>query len=83
MNKRASDILEYNKIIEMLSGEACSQMAKDRISRFSPRTNPSEIRDLLEETSEAAEVIVRKGVLPLGGLYDTKPLLLRAKKAGR
>ncbi len=82
MNKRASDILEYNKIIEMLSGEACSQMAKDRISRFSPRTNPSEIRDLLEETSEAAEVIVRKGVLPLGGLYDTKPLLLRAKKGG-
>ena len=82
MNKRASDILEYNKIIEMLSGEACSQMAKDRISRFSPRTNPSEIRDLLEETSEAAEVIVRKGVLPLGGLYDTKPLLLRAEKGG-
>ena len=82
MNKRASDILEYNKIIEMLSGEACSQMAKDRISRFSPRSDAAEIRDLLEETSEAAEVIVRKGPLPLGGLYDTKPLLLRAKKGG-
>jgi DNA mismatch repair protein MutS2 len=82
MNKRASDILEYNKIIEMLSGEACSQMAKERISRFSPRTDPREIRDLLEETSEAAEVIVRKGPLPLGGLYDTKPLLLRARKGG-
>ncbi|MBQ7702879.1 MAG: endonuclease MutS2, partial [Firmicutes bacterium] len=82
MNRRASDILEYNKIIEMLSGEACSQMARERIARFSPRTDPREIRDLLEETSEAAEVIVRKGPLPLGGLYDSKPLLLRAKKGG-
>ena len=38
MNKRASDILEYNKIIEMLSGEACSQMAKDRIADFTTRS---------------------------------------------
>ncbi len=82
MNKRASEILEYNKIIEVLSGEACSQMAKDRISRFSPRSDPAEIRDLLKETSEAAEIIVRKGPLPLGGLCDTKPLLLRARKGG-
>ena len=82
MNKRASEILEYNRIIEMLSGEACSQMARDRIARFSPRSDIREIRDLLRETSEAAEVIVRKGPLPLGGLYDTKPLLLRAKKGG-
>ena len=34
MNKRAISILEYNKIIEMLSNEAGSQMAKDRIARF-------------------------------------------------
>ena len=82
MNKRALDILEYNKIIEMLSGEAGSQMAKDRIARFSPRGDILYIRDLLRETTEACEVIIRKGTLPIGELYDIEPLLYRVRKGG-
>ena len=82
MNKRALEILEYNKIISMLTQEAGSQMAKDRIRRFSPRGDILFIRDLLRETTEACEVIVRKGALPVGDLYDTEPLLLRARKGG-
>ena len=54
MNKRALKILEYNKIIQMLSDEAGSQMAKERISRFTPRGDILYIRDLLSETTEAA-----------------------------
>ena len=82
MNKRAISILEYNKIIEMLSNEAGSQMAKERIARFSPRGDILLIRDLLSETTEAAEVIVKKGTLPIGELYDTEPLLYRVRKGG-
>ena len=82
MNKRALEILEYNKIIEMLSNEAGSQMAKDRIARFSPRGDILYIRDLLSETTEACEVIIRKGTLPIGELYDIEPLLYRARKGG-
>ena len=82
MNKRALDILEYNKIIEMLSGEAGSQMAKDRIARFSPRGDILFIRDLLRETTEATEVIRIKGTLPIGELYDIEPHLYRCRKGG-
>ena len=82
MNKRALKILEYNKIIEMLSNEAGSQMAKDRIARFSPRGDVLLVRDLLSETTEAAEVIIKKGTLPIGELYDTEPLLYRVRKGG-
>ena len=82
MNKRALEILEYNKIISMLSGEAGSQMAKERISRFSPRGDLLYIRDLLRETTEACEVIIRKGTLPVGELYDIEPLLHRVRKGG-
>ena len=82
MNKRALEILEYNKIINMLSGEAGSQMAKDRIARFSPRGDILYIRDLLRETTEACEVIIRKGTLPIGELYDIEPLLYRVRKGG-
>ena len=82
MNKRALRILEYNRIIEMLTNEAGSQMAKERISRFSPRGDALLVRDLLSETTEAAEVIIKKGTLPIGELYDTEPLLHRARKGG-
>ena len=82
MNKRALRILEYNRIIEMLTNEAGSQMAKERISRFSPRGDVLLVRDLLSETTEAAEVIIKKGTLPIGELYDTEPLLHRARKGG-
>ena len=82
MNKRALEILEYNKIINMLSGEAGSQMAKDRIARFSPRGDILYIRDLLRETTEACDVIIRKGTLPIGELYDIEPLLYRVRKGG-
>ena len=82
MNKRALEILEYNKIIEMLSNEAASKMAKERIARFSPRGDILLIRDLLRETTEATEVIVAKGTLPVGDLYDTEALLYRARKGG-
>ena len=82
MNKRALQILEYNKIIQMLSNEAGSQMAKERISRFSPRGDLLYVRDLLSETTEAADVIIRKGTLPIGELYDTEPLLYRVRKGG-
>ena len=82
MNKRALNILEYNKIIDLLSKEAGSQMAKDRIARFSPRGDVRFVRDLLSETTEAAEAIVHKGTLPIGELYDTEPLLYRVRKGG-
>ncbi|MBO5994154.1 MAG: endonuclease MutS2 [Firmicutes bacterium] len=82
MNKRALEILEYNKIIEMLSKEAGSQMAKDRIARFSPRGDILFIKDLLRETTEACDVIIRKGTLPIGELYDIEPLLYRVRKGG-
>ena len=82
MNKRALRILEYNKIIEMLSNEAGSRMAKERIERFSPRGDILMVRDLLGETTEAVDAIVRKGTLPIGELYDIEPLLHRVRKGG-
>ena len=39
MNKKALNVLEYNKIIQMLKNEAGSEMAKTIISELKPYTD--------------------------------------------
>ena len=82
MNKKALKVLEYNKIIEMLKEQACSQMAKDSLARLLPETQLHIIRDGLRQTSEAASVIIKKGALPLGEIYDIAGSLHFARKGG-
>ncbi len=82
MNKKALKVLEYNKIIEMLKAQASSQMAKERLGKLLPETEIHQIREGLKETSEAVSVIIKKGALPLGELYDITGSLHFARKGG-
>ena len=65
MNKKGLKVLEYNKIIELLSSQAGSEMAKEKLKALIPSDNAAEIREGLAETTEAVSVIVRKGSLPV------------------
>lgn len=82
MNKKGLKVLEYNKIIEMLKVQANSQMAKERLAALLPETEIHRIREGLAETSEAVTVIVKKGALPLGEIYDINSALHFARKGG-
>ena len=82
MNKKGLKVLEYNKIIEMLKAQANSQMAKERLAALLPETEVHRIREGLAETSEAVTVIVKKGALPLGEIYDINSALHFARKGG-
>lgn len=82
MNEKTYRVLEYNKIIELLQAEAASNMAKEVIGKMKPLVDVRLIRELLAETSEAVSVIVHKGALPLGSLYDIEGSLHFAKKGG-
>ena len=82
MNKKALKVLEYNKIIDLLKQQAGSSMAKERLEKFVPLTDPYEIREKLSETTEAATVIVHKGTLPIGELYDIGASMHLARKGG-
>ncbi len=82
MNKKALKVLEYNKIIEMLKAQASSQMGRDRLAQLLPQTEIHAIRDGLAQTSEAAEIIVKKGAIPLGEIYDIDNSLHLARKGG-
>ncbi len=82
MNKKALAVLEYDKIINMLRECAGSEMAKAKIAMFRPSSDSYKIRERLAETSEAVQVIVRKGAAPLGQLYDIENALHLARKGG-
>ena len=82
MNKKGLKVLEYNKIIELLKSQAGSVMAKERLGALVPSDDINVVRDGLAETSEAVTVIVRKGALPVGQLYDIEAALHFARKGG-
>ena len=82
MNKKALKVLEYNKIIEMLKAQASSQMAKERLGELLPETEIHKIREGLKETSEAVSIIVKKGAIPIGEIYDISGSLHFARKGG-
>ena len=59
MNKKALDVLEYQKIIELLKEEAGSEMSKKIISELMPYTDVHVISEELRSTTEAVEMCIR------------------------
>ena len=82
MNSKTFKVLEYPKIIEMLRSQAGSVMAKEIIAELKPYTEIRQIREALQETSEAAGAIIAKGAPPLGQIYDIGPALHFSRKGG-
>lgn len=82
MNEKSYRVLEYHKIIQMLKEEAASDMTRQVISELKPSIDIREISDMCAETTEATQVIVKKGTLPLGAFYDIDKSLEFARKNG-
>ncbi|MCX7950597.1 MAG: endonuclease MutS2 [Clostridiales bacterium] len=79
MNEKALRILEYNKIIDMLEKRAISEIGKKMVRELMPSTNVHEVRERLEETREAFEVVLRWGSLPFDTTHDISDIIKRAK----
>lgn len=82
MKEKTLNILEYNKIIELLKEQAGSEMTKNTISELMPFRDVSEIRESQAETTEAVRLINYKGPLPVGGFYDIEEIISFARKGG-
>lgn len=82
MNGKGLKTLEYNKILELLESRAGSPMAKKLIRQWKPSTDRDEIIRRLRETSEALDIIIKKGKAPMGELYNIDNSLVRAAKGG-
>lgn len=77
MNQKSLKILEYDKIIKMLTSYAGSAMGKKLCEELTPTSDLNTILSMQEETSSALLRIYRQGNLSFLGVEDVKPSLLR------
>ncbi|KGX89055.1 endonuclease MutS2 [Pontibacillus litoralis] len=82
MNKRIYHVLEYDKIKEQLTQCTTSSLGKEQVDRLKPSTNIDVVRMWQKETDEAVNVLRLKGNVPLGGIFDIKPIVKRATIGG-
>ena len=82
MNKRSLRILEYNKILAMLSEHAASSMAKKKCDRLKPQKDINTITALQTETRDALLRITRQGNVSFSGLYDISASIKRLEVKG-
>ncbi len=80
MNQTSMDILEYNKIKQMLEGLAVSSMGKELISKLRPETDINIIENWLEETSEARKLLDKGSSVPLSSLNGIEKLMEKLGK---
>ncbi len=78
MEQDAFQILEYEKITEMLAERAGSMLGKRKARALLPSSDYEEVETRMAETAEAASVLA-SAMPPLGGIYDLCAIL---KKAG-
>ncbi len=82
MNPKALRVLEFNKIKEKLKDYAHTSGAKEIIDSLEPYSNLYEIKEHIEETKEAFELLTKKGNPPFEGIYDVRDAIGRAEKGG-
>ena len=82
LNPKALKVLEFNKIKEKLKEYAHTSGAKSIIEALEPYKNLYDVKEHLEETKEAFELMTKKGSPPFEGIYDVSDAVSRAGKGG-
>lgn len=79
MDQKSLRVLEYNKIIDLLATKASSSLGLKYIEELTPKPDYKEVKDMLEETSEAQGILIKRGHVNLGGIQDVSDSVKRAE----
>lgn len=80
MNSKALRVLEFDKIKELLKSYTHTTAGKELIDNLQPYENIHEVREHLEETKEALELLGKKGSAPFEGIHDIRDAIGRVSK---
>ena len=80
MNQHTLDVLEYDKIRELLVGYTASGLGARLAQEIQPLTDLHRIERLIAETTEMKRLLSPDRYLPLGGLHDLSPILKKLDK---
>jgi DNA mismatch repair protein MutS2 len=79
LDQRTLRVLEYHKIISLLEEFALSDLGKDLIKRINPSSDIAKVQTMLEETSQAYNIINYSGYSPMDIFPDIRAILQKAK----
>ncbi len=77
---KALGVLEFDKVLEKLSGYCTVEAARNQISKIFPSVSPHEIKQKLRETTDAKNLIMVKSTPSFSGVKDISSHLARANK---
>ncbi len=75
MNEKAFRVLEFEKIKKQLWKQISSKLGKELVGELKPSKDYDEVIQWLNETSEASSLIIHRGSVPLGPIYDMSQYL--------
>ena len=79
MNKHALEVLEFNKVLEIIAGNSFSDIGKRYILNLEPYSDYKKIMEEHKGVDEIRSVLESGKDLPLGGLSDIMPALREAR----
>ncbi len=78
MDAHTLELLEFDKVRELLAGHAASSLGKELARQLEPRTKADAIRAELTLVSEMVDALGMSHVPPFGGLHDVRLIVRRA-----
>lgn len=78
----AENLLEYDRVRELLAGEARFYMSKEIVRESRLARHPEDVTRLQDETAEAVHLLNSKGDIGLAGMRDPRDPLRRAMLGG-
>jgi len=79
MNGKTLKVLEFDKIISRLSSMAASQLGKEIIENLVPSTDMEIVEEMLRETEDGVNYIIKRGNPSLGGIHDIRSSIKRVE----
>src|SRR5262245_23614080 len=78
MDAHTLELLEFDKVRELVAGYTASSLGKELARAIEPSTDPNKIRAELDLVSEMAEAVGQGQLPPFGGFHDVRLVLRRA-----
>src|SRR2546422_870162 len=83
MQAGALRALEFDRIVEAVTGFALTPMGAERLARLTPSTDPHKVAQLLAATTETARFIAAHGQFPLRASSELPQILAALAVEGR
>src|SRR5438094_346922 len=78
MDPHTLELLEFDKVRELLAGYAACSLGKELARQLAPSVDADKIRADLALVTEMTEVLAQGQTPPFGGLHDVRLLVRRA-----